>query len=124
MYLAHYDAEGNVLGFYKQGMHTDIPEPTLEISEEEHQEYFGKNQSYKVIDGKWTYIEPQQPTAVEIKQQKISVLDAEYQPKFAELSMALGMATLADNTALITSIKVDYVALKTEYDTKRGEIDG
>jgi hypothetical protein len=64
---------------------------------------------------------PNQPLT---KDQLTANLDAEYQPQFAELSQALGMATLANNTDLITSIKADYVALKTEYDTKRGEING
>jgi hypothetical protein len=53
-----------------------------------------------------------------------SSLDVKYQPRFTELSQALGMATLAENTDLIASIKADYAALKAEYDTKRGEIIG
>jgi hypothetical protein len=68
--------------------------------------------------------EPQQPTATEIKSQKLQTLDWQYQPQFAELVNALGIATLSDSTDLITSIKVDYTALRVEYDTKRGEIDG
>lgn len=62
------------------------------------------------------------PTPSLAKEQNIASLDAEYQPQFAELSQALGVAMLADNTDLITSIKTDYVSLKAEYDTKRGEI--
>jgi hypothetical protein len=59
-----------------------------------------------------------------LKNQALSDLDAEYKPRFTELANALGMASLADNAELIASIKTVYRALKTEYDTKRGEIDG
>jgi hypothetical protein len=68
--------------------------------------------------------EPPQPTAAEIKTQKLQDLDWQYQPQFAELVNALGVATLSDSTDLIASIKADYADLKAEYDTKRGEIDG
>jgi len=53
------------------------------------------------------------------KEDKFTALDAEYQLQFAELSQALGMAVLADNADLITSIKADYVELKADYDAKR-----
>lgn len=79
--------------------------------------------NYSVVDGKHTYT-PYVPTAQEVSGQKLAMLDAEYKPKFSELANALGMATLADNSALIASIKTDYAVLKTEYDTKRGELDG
>ena len=74
---------------------------------------------YKVVDGIHTYIAPAPPTAEEIKQQALTALDTEYEPRFTQLSQALGMATLSDNTDLITSIKADYTALKIEYDGKR-----
>ena len=63
-------------------------------------------------------------TADEIKKNELDALDVEYQPQFTELSQALNMATLSDNSDLITRIKADYAALKAEYDTKRGEING
>lgn len=65
MYLANYDQEGKILGFYIQGMHANIPEPTLEITEEQHQEYFNNGQNYKVIDGEFMYVEPE-PQATQI----------------------------------------------------------
>ena len=58
------------------------------------------------------------------KEVNLAQIDAEYQSKFAELSKSLGMAMLADNTDLVTSIKIDYLALKAVYDRKRGEIIG
>ena len=79
---------------------------------------------YKVVDGIHTYIAPTPPTAEEIAQQALIALDNEYEPRFTQLSQALGMATLSDNADLNTSIKADYIALKAEYDTKRGDIIG
>lgn len=58
------------------------------------------------------------------KEQLIASLDAEYQPQFAELSRALGLASLAENQLGIQGIKEDYNALLSEYNNKRGVING
>ncbi|GMB00935.1 hypothetical protein [Pelosinus sp. IPA-1] len=123
MYLATFDNQGKRITSYVVGLHKDIPADAIPISDEE-QALYATNKYYMGTDGKPTEIPVYVPTADEIKQQKISALDAKYQPQFTELSQALGMATLADNTELIASIKADYIALKIEYDTKRGELDG
>lgn len=122
MYFGNYDNDGKYIGFYTKEIHGDkIPTPNIELSELEWQEALTGR--YKVIKGKHTYA-PYAPTIDEIKQQELSALDTEYQTQFAELSQSLGMATLGDNADLVTSIKADYANLKTEYDTKRGEIIG
>jgi hypothetical protein len=56
-------------------------------------------------------------------EQKIAQLDAEYQPKFAALAQALGLATLDGNQSVMDSIKSDYAALKAEYQTKKEDIE-
>ncbi len=123
MYFGNYDITGKYIGFYTKEINGDnIPIPNIELSEKEWQEALIGN--YKVINDKHTYCEPIPLTAEEIKRQDLSALDEKYQPQFAELSRALNMAALAENSILITSIKIDYMTLKTEYDTKRGEIDG
>lgn len=61
-------------------------------------------------------------TAGEIKANKIAILDAEYQPQFAELAQSLGLATLDGNQTIIDGIKSDYSALKKVYNTKREAI--
>ncbi|AIF51268.1 hypothetical protein [Pelosinus sp. UFO1] len=102
-----------------------IPTPYIEITDSEHDDWM-QNQSTRKIDidtKKLVEYTPPAPSVEVIRQNKLSALDAEYQPQFAELSQALGMAMLSENTDLITSIKADYAELKTEYDTKRGEID-
>ncbi|GMB01084.1 hypothetical protein [Pelosinus sp. IPA-1] len=95
----------------------------IEISEKD-QSLYVTGKYYRGEDGKPIEIPPYVPTEDEIKQREIDILDAEYQQQFAELAQALNMATLAENTDLITSTKADYAKLKAEYDAKRGEIDG
>jgi len=122
MFYGNYDSDGNYIGFYTKDIHGEnIPTPNIELSEREWQEALTDN--YKVINGRHTYCEPVPLDIEQIKQQKLTVLDAEYQSQFAELSEAFGIATLGDNIDLIANIKTDYVELKAEYDTKRGEIN-
>ena len=126
------DDEGNMIndiGTVQIGVTLDlsaIPTPYIAITDAEHDEWM-QNQSTRKIDietKKLVEHTPPTPSAEAILAQRIVTLDAEYQPQFAELSSALGMATLAGNNDLIISIKTDYMSLKAEYDTKRGEING
>lgn len=123
MYLATFRADGTRITSYVVGLHKSIPVDAIPISDED-QTLYVTGKYYRGADGSPLEIPPYVPTAEEIKQQQLDALDAEYQPQFAALSQALGMATLAENTDLIASIKEDYTALKAEYDTKRGEIIG
>jgi hypothetical protein len=123
MYLANYDTGGNILGFYIQGMHMNIPEPTLEITDEQHQEYFNKGQNHKVIDGKFVYVEPLVPTAEEVRQQKIKALDKEYNPKFDSLTLAWATAYMSGDTVTANARIADKTVLTNEYNTKKGVIE-
>lgn len=67
---------------------------------------------------------PYVPTPEEIKQQLLQQLDWEYQPQFLELSRAWADATMEGKTELANSIAADRLALKQEYEQKRGEING
>lgn len=118
MYLATFLQDGTRITSYVVGLHNDIPADAIPISDED-QALYATNKYYRGTDGKPVEIPPYVPTADEIKQQQLDALDAEYQPQFVALSQALGMATLAENTDLIASIKADYTALKAEYDGKR-----
>jgi hypothetical protein len=129
-YFAEFDSKGfRKAGYVADGKpysEADIQKlfpDAIEISEEDQNLYVTGNYM-RGTDGKPVKIPVYTPTPEEIKQQELNALDAEYQPQFADLVNALGAATLADNTELITSIKGDYATLKIEYDTKRGEIDG
>lgn len=57
MKYAHYDEHNNLIGYYSKDVHDVIPEPTLEITEEQWQEALEINAN-KVEDGKLVYIEP------------------------------------------------------------------
>lgn len=122
MYLATFRADGTRITSYVAGIHKDIPSDAIPISNEDQAKYV-TGLYYRGPDATPLEIPPYVLTAEEIKQQQFDALDAEYQPQFAALSQALGMATLAENTDLIASIKEDYAALKAEYDGKREVIN-
>lgn len=122
MYYAHYDNQtGRILGFYIPDIHGDnIPTPNIPLTYEQWQDCL-TNQGLRKVDVTTKQIvtcEPPAPT----KDQLLAQLDAEYQPQFAELSKALGLAILNDNQDIINDIKADYQLLKQEYQTKREEI--
>lgn len=121
MYYGNYDSNGKYIGFYASSIHGEnIPTPSIELNNNEWQEALSG--TYGVIDGKHTYIEPVLATKEELLEQKLSILDCEYKPQFVELSQAIIMATLSDNVDLIADIKNEYSYLKSEYDTKRGDL--
>jgi hypothetical protein len=59
MYLTHYAEDGTIKGFYVRSLHHDIPSPVLEITAEQHADYFARGQRHKIIDGEFVYVEPE-----------------------------------------------------------------
>ncbi|WP_083572220.1 phage tail assembly chaperone [Flavobacterium johnsoniae] len=53
MYKGTYNENGEYTGFYVEEIHENIPQPNIELSEEEWQQALSKN--YKVINGKHAY---------------------------------------------------------------------
>lgn len=53
MHKGSYNENGEYTGFYVEGIHENIPQPNIELTEEEWQQALSKN--YKVINGKHTY---------------------------------------------------------------------
>lgn len=53
MYKGTYNEKGEYTGFYVEGIHENIPQPYIELTEEQWQQALSKN--YKVIDGQHTY---------------------------------------------------------------------
>lgn len=53
MYKGSYNENGEYTGFYVEGIHENIQQPNIELTEEEWQQALSKN--YKVINGKHTY---------------------------------------------------------------------
>lgn len=54
MYKGAFNKNGDYTGFYVEGIHENIPEPHIELTEEEWQQALSKN--YKVIEGLHTYV--------------------------------------------------------------------
>ncbi len=77
MYLAHYAEDGTIKGFYLPSMHRDIPSPVLEITAEQHADYFNRGQNHRIVDGVWTYVEPEGPTLDDRKATLRSAINAE-----------------------------------------------
>lgn len=53
MYKGTYNENGEYTGFYVEGIHENIPQPNIELTEEEWQQALSKD--YKVINGKHAY---------------------------------------------------------------------
>jgi hypothetical protein len=99
---------------------------THELQSEKPMKNIVNEEYWKSTYGDWEQVDINfiPPAAVPTKEQLLLSLDTEYQPQFAELSRALGLASLAENQLGIQGIKEDYNALLTEYNAKRGVING
>ena len=51
MKYANYDSTGKIIGFYSKDIHKIIPEPSLEITDEQWQEIFSNQDLYSIVDG-------------------------------------------------------------------------
>jgi|GEM_PF-6251990 len=71
MIKVHYDENG-VPSFYDTSLNypNGVPVPNIQITKEQHADFFARGQNYRVIDGEWTYVEPQGSTLEELKELK------------------------------------------------------
>jgi hypothetical protein len=126
MIKVNYDSNGNILGYYPDAIgYSIIPEPYIEIDEATHQDCIN-NQGFRKIDEATKtiikYTSPV-PTAEEIKKQRITQLDAEYNPQFDALTLAWATAYMLGDTVTADARKTDKTALTNEYNTKKGVIE-
>lgn len=63
------------------------------------------------------------PTITLTTEQKLTALDTEYQTQFDALVQALGAATLASDTDLISALQEEYATLKAQYTAAREAIE-
>jgi hypothetical protein len=64
MYKGHYNTEtGEYKGFYIEGIHQEIPAPTIDLSKEEWEKAITGD--YRVVKGKNTFYEKPGPTVEE-----------------------------------------------------------
>ncbi len=80
MFIASYDEiTGEIKGFRDSTINylAPTPNPFIEITDKQHQEFFDKNQCFKVIEGVLTYVTPTNPTLQELKQRKWNEIKVE-----------------------------------------------
>ena len=121
MYFAHYDQNGQILGFYTSDIHGDnIPTPSIEVTCEQWQECLNNQGRRKVdvITKQIVTCEPPAPT----KDQLLAQLDAEYAPQFQQLQQSWAATQLDGNTSLVAELQAEYQTLKVEYQTAREAI--
>ena len=64
MYKINYNETGDILGFYIDSIHKDIPEPTVEVTQEVWQQIIScREGKYQVLSGEVTFV----PTTIEEK---------------------------------------------------------
>ncbi|MCM0043411.1 MAG: hypothetical protein NBV65_02140 [Burkholderiaceae bacterium] len=79
MKYAHYDpTSGEIKGFYANDVHQDIPEPRIELTEEQWAAALRK--PHKIVDGALQELPPFQPTYVDLRA-------AEYPPIVDQLDL-------------------------------------
>ena len=64
----------------------------------------------------------EKPPYVPSAEEKLGMLDAEYQQKFDEINNAIIIAVTEGDTELQQELVAEKAALKEEYTTKRGEL--
>lgn len=122
-YILSYSANtGEVLGFYLEGLQysVTIPEPTIKITQEEHDKLCLPDRELKVIDGKLisTVI------AVDPLSEPLLKLKITYDEKKAEALRLMQHHTALGKEASAEVYQAKYQELNQEYITKYREIKG
>ena len=114
------ETTGEILGYYPNDFgYETIPEPFIEIAEEEHSDCIN-NQGYRKIDLETKKIitcEVVPPTKT--KEDKLNALSFKYQETIENLSKAVGVATLRNNATQIENLKKTYNEQTLKYKQER-----
>lgn len=109
MYYANYDeSTGEILGFYSDEIHKEIPAPHIHLTNEEWQQ--AVNGSYRIVNGALTAYVPEITTA-----DKILQAQSEYGAKFARLQKQYAVAELNDNAESMEAIKAENMSLISDF---------
>ena len=108
MKYAHIDDNGQILGWYDQEIHTDIPEPNVEVSEEVWQNAIDSSHN-TIIDGVTSQVDHRsaEQKAQSIRTMRDQLLISEVDPivtnplRWAELSSTEQQAWADYRTALL-----------------------
>ena len=121
MFYANYDENtGEILGFYNDEIHTEIPQPYIELTNEEWKKALSG--SYRVIDNVIKeYIPPvQELTTVE----KITQAQTKYSRIFAELRDFYIAAEINNNSESMEAIKDKYNFVLSDFNNLIGFLKG
>jgi len=108
MKYAHVDNNGQILGWYDQEIHTDIPEPNVEVSEEVWQNSINHSHN-TIIDGVTSQVDHRstEQKASDARMYRDQLLQTEVDPvvtnplRWAELSSTEQQAWADYRTALL-----------------------
>ena len=122
MYYANYDENtGEILGFYTDEIHAEIPEPNIELTYEEWQQAISG--SYRIIDGLLEEYTPPEPELT--LDEQIEMTQREYQAELLEIRDLYQAAEIAGNVETVSELKNKYVLtvtlMKREIEYLRGE---
>ena len=107
MKYAHYDKDTKrLLGYYDDEIHNDIPEPNIEISDEEWREALNKNaNSVDVKNQKLVRVEVEQE--IDEKERELAELEAQIK----ECENDIRRALIIGNTAVLENLRSEYKEL-------------
>jgi len=120
MYYANYDENtGEILGFYSDEIHTEIPEPKIELTEEEWQQAI--TGSYKVVNGR---LEHYVPSALPFtKEDKIVLEQRICKNKIDELSDRYIIAVFNNDMERMSEIRDEYNSILNDFNSKITNIE-
>ena len=121
MKYLHY--EGNkIIGCYSKDIHDFIPEPHIEIKDEQWQKWLSDQASYVIYNNALLY-QPYTPTEAEVKKNKITALNSEYNEQIAAVKAQIYDLEIISKDTAKADVKRNLLSqLKAEYQTKLGAI--
>ena len=76
--FAHVDENNKLLGWYDSGVHSSIPEPKIEVSEEQHLEAIENQHNYVESDGSTKLVEEALTSEQKIIEAKIYLSETDW----------------------------------------------
>lgn len=118
MYYANYDeSTGEILGFYNDEIHEEIPAPHIELTEEEWQQ--AVSGSYRIIDGALTEYVYQVTT-----EDMIAEVQRKYEAKLIDLRTKYAIAEINENTAVMETLKAKNIQLINDFNNYIDSLNG
>ena len=105
MYYANYEeTTGQILGFYDDEIHTEIPEPSIALTDEQWEQAI--EGSYRIVDGE---LEEYTPTMT--REQKLYSIEQSYTLELDKLRSLYATALLLGKTDAANTMQARYMSL-------------